>query len=376
MQDALQKKVLLISYYFEPFNGVGAKRSSYWASAFINGGSTECRVITATPQVSECHNIIFIKDPNNWMNKVIYGASWISPLKEYFKAEIEDFDFIIISGGPFGHFGIVKFLKRKFTGKVLLDFRDPFSGNIRFKSSFISEFMKREFEKWTIKNADHIITVNSCCRDILSKNTHIGKISVVENGYDERVVDNIPAARINDGRTHIAHAGKFYISSMPFVRALIGWNQKNPKKQFVIHHIGEINQDVASLNTDFFLQYGTKTYAETIRIIKTCSVGLLLTSGELLEYNTKIFDYVGCDLDIFVVTAGEIETGCIHGLTKQLDETVFWSTLKDVDQLFDKYIPARKNVVDKNKFSRKEGFRKLNNVMDTLKQPSQLYEVG
>lgn len=370
MEHTILRKVLLISYYFEPFNGVGAKRLSYWAHAFMRDSTTMCKVLTATPQETERANIVYIEDPSTWANKVVFGASWISPLKKYIKTQKEHFDFVIISGGPFGHFGIVHFLKKKFVTKVLLDFRDPFSGNIRFQSSFIMEFLRNIFERRVTKKADHILTVNGCCRDILRKNAPAEKISVIENGYDERVVDAVPALKVSDGRTHIVHAGRFYVSCIPFAKALVEWNKQNPQKQFILHHIGEENDDLISLNSPFVLQHGVKSYPETIQIMKTCSVGLLLTSGELLEYNTKIFDYIGCHLDIFIITDGIIETGCIHDLTKQLGRIVFWSTAQNISSLFDAYTPIQNDRIERNAYSRKAGFQKLLRLMDSMQSAS------
>lgn len=362
------KNILLISYYFEPFNGVGAKRLSYWANGFLSEKENfYCKVLTATPQLETQDHIVFIKDPNTWSNRIVYGASWISPLENYLKTEKERFDYIIISGGPFGHFAIVSFLKRNYRSKVILDFRDPFSGNVRFGSSYISGVIKNRLERMVLTKADHVLTVNDCCREILIKNTFPEKVSVLENGYDERIVDSVTTAKISDGKIHIVHAGKFYSNLMPFALALILWNKHHPNKQYVFHHVGEKNKDLESLQSEFILQYGIRTYPETISILKQGSVGFLLTRGEFLEYNTKIFDYIGCALDIFVVTEGQIETGCINGLTSTLGKRIFWSTVKDINRLFGNYKSSNINdAINRVDYSRAAGFQKLKKILNEL----------
>lgn len=360
------KKVLLISYFFEPFQGVGAKRLSYWANAFESDKHFQCTVITATRQVTQKQNVVFIEDPNTWQNKVIFGAAWVKPLKVYLRNRNECFDHAIISGGPFGHFPIAQFLKEQFRCKILLDFRDPFSGNVRFATRSIVERIKVQWEKKVLSQADYILTVNDCCRDILVKNSEPAKVFVVENGYDERTVDAVQPITIHDQRIHIVHAGKFYTSPASFVHALVEWNQQNPAKQFVFHHIGETNPSLEAVNSDSVIQHGEKTYAETIAIMKGCAVGFLKTSGKFLEYNTKVFDYIGCDLDVFIVTEGEIETGCIQGLTRRLGDKIFWTKAQvpDINILFARYSPSNEPFENKRSFSRSSGFDRLKQLID------------
>jgi hypothetical protein len=362
------KKILLISYYFDPFPGVGAKRLSYWANAFEAEGSIDCTVVTATPQPVWKEKVVYIKDPDNWANKVFFGASWIKPLKKYLKAQGRFFDYVLLSGGPFGHFGVVTFLKEELKCTVILDFRDPFSSNVRFSSSVFTEFIKKRLEKRVLSWADHILTVNDCCKELLIKNAPAGRVSVVENGYDERIVNAAAGRKITDGRIHLVHAGKFYASPLYFAQALSEWNKQHKDKQFVFHHIGDINIDLQSLNSQYILQHGPKSYSETVEIMKSCSLGFLLTSGQFLEYNTKVFDYIGCDLDILILTEGEVESGCINGLTKKLGDRVFWSKVikNDIFQFFQKYNSSNRGFFEKKEFTRKAGFLKLKKVLDRL----------
>lgn len=363
------KAVLLISYYFEPFNGVGAKRLSYWAKAFFESPQAYiCTVITATEQPACDPRIHYVKDnAESITNKLAFGVSWISPVRRHLDSIRESFDCVIISGGPFGHFPLTKYFKQKYKCKVILDFRDPFSGNVRFKSSRLAEFVKRRFEKHVSKHTDHILTVNECCRKLLVKNLPDKRVSVIENGYDESIVDKIVSKKKNDGKTHIVHAGRLYANIMPFAEALITWNRAHSEKQYIFHHLGQEISELSDMRSDFIVQHGQKSYSETIEIMKKCSVGFLLTRGGLLEYNTKIFDYIGCHLDTLIVTFGQKESGCIHGLTQRLGESVFWSTvsLKDIHNFFRQYVPGKPGKFAREDYSRRAGFRKLTEILNS-----------
>ena len=91
-------KILFISYFFDPYPGVGAKRVSYWADEILNYG-IEPTVITAIEQKGNkpypVHYVpntkrkrkfsLFIKDE---------GYSWELDLVDFFeKNNLSNFDY-------------------------------------------------------------------------------------------------------------------------------------------------------------------------------------------------------------------------------------------------------------------------------------------
>jgi glycosyltransferase involved in cell wall biosynthesis len=362
------KKVLLISYYFDPFKGVGAKRMSYWAGAFFEeNGPFECTVITATPQTEPKPSIIYVEDKKSlWVDRFVQGISWVPDLKRFFDSQAPSFDYVIISGGPFGHFWITRYLKRKFDCKIILDFRDPFSRNSRFNTSFGKEYVKVLFEKIFMAHTDHIITVNEYCRNLLLLNAADKVVSVIENGYDEKVLDRIPTTKFDDGLIHVVYAGSFYEDRNPtlFIQSLLHGNKDNRK--FVLHHIGSPSDFLRPFRgSESICEHGEKNYAQTMEIMKKCSIGLIITGGEPMESTTKIYDYIGCNLDILVITNGAIQTGSINDITSRVKEKVFWLRNEEADiaHFLRSHKSVNQSIPDRENFSRFHGYELLKEIL-------------
>src|SRR5690606_5038666 len=139
----------------------------------------------------------------------------------------------------------------------------------------------------------------------------------------------------------------------------------HPDKQFVLHHIGEKSPDLDDFGGHAVIQHGPMPYEDTITMMKSCTIGLLLTGESLLEYNTKVFDYIGCDLDVFIITQGTKEAGCIHGLTKRISQRTFWAkaTEQEIHMVFDRYRRNPEFVQERSNFSRRAGFVQLKRIL-------------
>jgi glycosyltransferase involved in cell wall biosynthesis len=340
---------------------VGAKRMSYWAQSFwAESDQFHCDVVTATKQPENKKSVFFVADPGgSLIGKFLFGYSWIAPLKDFISRS-EEYDVAIISGGPFGHFQIADFIRKNFRTKVVLDFRDPLAGNSRFKNGMLKEMVKSTFERSVLKNANFVTTVNEYCRKLLSKNTDPSKIVVIENGYDERTLDSVPSSGFDDNLVHIVYAGSFYEDRNPsiFLQRLVA--QKNGR--FIMHHVGSPSPFLKPFEgSPFIVQHGEKSYRETISIMKKCTTGLIITSGDAMESTTKIYDYIGCNLDIAVVTNGVPETGSINDVTSKVRNKTSWvkNNPESIDNFFDKYKINEESLQHRDQFSRQWGFKQL-----------------
>jgi glycosyltransferase involved in cell wall biosynthesis len=365
------KSVLLIAYYYEPFKGVGSKRMSYWGNAFFANPEYNCKVVTATPQNNAAPGVYFVEDNGkSFMNRFFQGYSWIQSLKEFLESNKQiNFDYVIISGGPFGHFGITKYLKQKRKCKVVLDFRDPFSRNSRFKTFFLKDYVKVLFEKFFLMYADHIVTVNEYCRDLLLSSASPGKVSIIENGYDERAFDRVNTGKFDRNGIHIVYAGSFYADRDPssFIKTMISSSTRD--KAYYFHHIGSSSDFLAPFReTNNIIEHGEKSYAETIQIMKACDVGLLVTSGEPMESTTKIYDYIGCDLDVLVVTSGKPHSGSIEKITKKISSKAHWVRNEpgEINTFLLRYSVSGTPIANKLAFSRKYGFDQLTDLINHI----------
>lgn len=345
---------------------------SYWANAFFEdkGLGYSCTVITAIPQEKKQDSIIYVEDKKGlWINRFFEGISWVPALKAFFNSISFDYDYVVISGGPFGHFWITRYLKKNFKCKVILDFRDPFSRNSRFKTFFIKDYLKVWFERSFLTYADHVITVNDYCKNLLLQSVSRKEISIIENGYDEKTLDNIVTDKFNDGLIHIVYAGSFYQDRNPtmFVKQLLEFSKQN--KKFVLHHIGSPSEFLQeSRGSDAIHEHGEKTYKQTLEIMKKCTIGLIITSGEPMESTTKIYDYIGCELDIVVITNGVVRTGSIHGITSNVEEKVAWvsNTEEEILHFLESYTDKALPIKNKGKFSRQQGHKMLMNILQGL----------
>ena len=104
--------------------------------------NVHAEIITAIPQLNYSQKIHYV--PNESQKSILSfiikdeGLSWISQLKAYLiKTQLPiKFDVVLITGGPFMHFSIAKFIKKRFKNtQVILDYRDPFAHNPVFSNN-------------------------------------------------------------------------------------------------------------------------------------------------------------------------------------------------------------------------------------------------
>ena len=310
-------KVLLISYYFDPFPGVGAKRASYWAENAKKFG-IDMKVLTATPQPIHSDRITYIEpiDKKKMLGYFIKdaGLNWITPLKNYFaKLDQFDFDFVIITGGPFMHFSIANYLFKKFKAKVILDFRDPFSTNPSFNDSWPKRKVKSILEKQFIRNASAVIAVNDYCAKLIVSSAK--NIQVIDNGFDENFFEDQSELIENDVPI-IAHAGTF-IAGIRDPQVFLQTLKSLPSDSYKFYQYGQDSSYFDVYRNDSFFNYkGMLAYSNLIEDLKSVDICLIVTEGKSFESTTKVFDYIGLNKKILIVTKSRPMTGNLHELTK------------------------------------------------------------
>ena len=376
------KKVLFISYFFEPHNGVGAQRISYWAKniAEYSNNIISCDVITNTFQETENHagicNVFFVAHNNkSFWSYVIkdQGLYWKKSVKDflYKNMDVLHYDAIIMSGGPFMQFSLTPFLKDLFGCKVILDFRDPFANNPRFNNSYLKTVIKKYIEQGFIKNADHVITVNEYCLKLLtSYNMFKDKFSIIENGFNEKEMEHVGKRELHDNaKIKFLYAGTLYQDRNP-VNFLKTISNKQYAETLSFHHVGNEScflDDFRNINNIY--EYGQKPYRETMDIINAADVGLIFTKGFNFESTVKIFDYIGLNKSILVVTDGEVKTGSLHKITKDYP-SIFWAKNEkvEIERVLEKILNSDLKVVFdcRYKYSKKKGLKKLINIINKL----------
>ncbi len=358
------KEALIISYFYKPDKRVASLRASYWAENFhlYNINAT---ILTATIQKEADDRIVYLAPKKNSLVNLIIkdlGINWISPLKKNFLSWNRQFDYIIITGGPFMHFSISKFLKKNFDSKIILDFRDPFANNSRFKSGFFKEQIKRFYEKRFLRFADIAISVNQYILNGFDKK--ISLTGVVPNGYDERELVN-PKKTIKYSKTSFSYAGKFYTGCSPaiFMNALIQLNL-----EIKLAYMGRDFDKIKDFSNRLDLEnLGELSYPDTLSHILSSDIGLIFTEGKAFETLTKPFDYMACNKTILVITEGKTDSGALYDL---LDEypNKFWvkNSIDDILKIIPEVINHEIILFDASVFSRKNSTKKLANLLNEL----------
>ena len=363
------KHILFISYYFEPFPTVGAKRVSYWAK-YIHQHGIKADVVTAFEGEEDGYTRYFVPplyntEPWNIFSKDP-GVKWKNALIRFFneKGDLPDYDVILISGGPFMHMGISKYLKRRFGAKIILDFRDPFI-NPRFKESFLKRYIKKNINRKFIHDADRVITVNKFCATLLEAEK--SKIEIIENGFDEKETALVEKKPFNNDLINIINTGKIYINLSNFFEVL----KQTFHDKIIFHQFGiESNEErMLSLfeHEPFFISHGHVDYLTALQNIACADICTLFIIGETFESTTKIFDYIAFNQKILIIMEETPRTGSLNEITKDYPNVV-WArnNTNDIEQALNKIVDMKPREFDSSKFSRKVSLEKLVSVIDKL----------
>lgn len=309
-------KVLFVAYYFEPYPGVGSKRISYWAK-HLNEISPDIQVdvITATEGAVQIPNgkVIYIekKGTGLWTKlfKTNSGASWGYDIKKWLLKNAWQYDIVLFTGGPFLHFRLAFWIKRYTTAKIVFDFRDPMSVNPRMITRKLPLIIKnrimRLIERFFVSKADAIISVNESCFSLI-KGTFNKKKYIIDNGFDEKILQQVKLEQKNvllqTEKIRFVYAGKFSKDRDPIQFIDIINSNINLRNKIELIHIGEQSGFLQPYrDQNWILEFGKKTYHETLKILQVCDYGLIFTIGHPFESTTKIFDYIGMGLNITIV---------------------------------------------------------------------------
>jgi hypothetical protein len=354
-----KKRILFLSYYFPPFDSVGVKRIAYWFNNIKEYGF-EPVVFTAVKQNEKKENIVYVEaeDSSNLMSYLIKdkGIGWIKPLQNKLKEyKSDEFDYILISGGPFMQMLLTKFIKKNFNAKIILDFRDPFYANPRFPKNKIKDGIKLYFQNKFLKYTDIVITVNKECKNLINHNN----IHLIDNGFDDTILENAITnnnTKSDNNNTAVA-TGKVYsdFSINEFFEAL------KTDSSIKFEYIG--NNKFESYS-DYYSHGGVLPYPNALDFINKADFCILFTGGHPFESSTKIFDYLGLNKTILVITEGKPKTGSLHEITKEYPN-IFWSknNKEDILNSFES-IKKHKNIkVDTSKYARANGLKVLTQIL-------------
>ncbi|GHT96558.1 hypothetical protein FACS1894141_6860 [Spirochaetia bacterium] len=368
-------KVLFITYYYDPYPGVGAKRISYWAQNLNQcAADMEVSVITATEGAKSSHGVTayYVEDKKTGIWKYFLaspnGASWGYHLKKWLQKNTLNYDVIIFTGGPFLQFMIASWLKKKTSAKIIFDFRDPFADNPGFGKT-IPRKIKNVFlsfiEQGFVKCADLIISVNPWCLSLIHgiKNK---KTLLIDNGFDEHIVDEVITNQCkllpDTKKIRFVYAGKFYYTAPTVFFDVIN-HSEYLRENIEVVYVGDENHWLEPYrDTKWLIELGRKSYKDTLNIISCCDYGLLFPIGHPFQSTTKIFDYMAMGVRILAISDIVPEDGVLVAYLRQYFNGNYIENTQEQIAVFLAAI-SKKNIEDAafpiEKYSRKKGLELL-----------------
>lgn len=323
-------RILLVAYYAGDCKSVGALRPNYWFEEFdrLSGGRTETHLATAMRPTQAHARLHYVPDLNGitltdaedlrarWVSEFVkteqervkhsntLGYYWRVALERYFQNLALEFDAVIISGNPFANFDFAAFAQARWGARVVLDYRDPFALNPRFKYSAEARSSVTSIEAGYNFQADLILAVNNeCAQLVVGHEEH--RTAVVPNGFDDRIAATVTPAALGDGRINFVHAGSFYYYGN--VDDLLG--ALDPRRH-CLHHVGRAPEFAPAMLESGRLQlHGLQPYPTALSIVAGADCGLVFLTDSGFESTTKIFDYLCFDLDVLVLSPDDTPRG-------------------------------------------------------------------
>jgi glycosyltransferase involved in cell wall biosynthesis len=360
-------KILLVSYYFPPFNTVGAVRVGKMAKYLIEMGHT-VKILTANHQplplglpveIDESHiirtNWIDVNKPIQMLlggkkkfigkgyerahrfSKVLqtlgrYYRDWINLPDGYIgwypfalkkgKQLLKDWhpDFILASSGPPITLFVASKLAKFSSIPWVADLRDLWADNHNAEvyHSKARIALDRKLENYVLSTAKALMTVSAPLAETLKKNYH-KPITVIANGYD--LNDYADLQRHNHNKKlHIVHTG------------IINPIKRDPTPLFealrlIDNYAEKIKIDFYGINTSLIKKmaldqgvsqavhcYDTVPYKESLQLQVNADILLLITHNAPSEkgvITSKFFEYLGARRPILLI-------GCLDGIAAKI----------------------------------------------------------
>ncbi len=377
-------KVLIVSYFAWPTTPVSIQRLSYWhehmaGAAQERGVDMEVTWLSATASAAQLPGNRLVRDRGDRLvsraareqldemealGVPTIGVSWADYVREEAPTWKETYDTVIISCGPFGYLELGGFFKQLWDCQVILDFRDPYAGDPRMNLKPEKREWMTAHEARTVADVDLLVSVNQNCLDVIAPDLQVAR-AAIPNGFDERVIDPAFAKRSSSDRPEIPirllYSGTIYRNWG--MEALV--DSLTPTRHRLVH-IGRDQSTTHSLARHSLCESlgFISDKVEMARILCDADAGIVRTGGEATVATTKVFDYLGCDLDVIIVTDGRTHDGALHDLTKDLPG-VHWVTSRpdDLSQFFADYVPARVQRAERSHFSR---HHRMNELLDSI----------
>lgn len=238
-----KKRILLITRYFPPLDGIATLRMYSWAK-YLHHAGCDVSILTTTKKKQVCIPLevdtsfcdvceVDYFDPivavgfdkghqqkkeqlclpakgfkaklkqrlvrfyQERMNERMPNRSdpWIFPaIRELKKRQQKGltYDVIISSYGPPSAHIVGAYAKKLFKGVWVADYRDLWLENDLYKGLWPFTWLERWIEQRWVRRANLITTVSQGLADVLKKKFYTTPVEIIENGFDSELIDTVP----------------------------------------------------------------------------------------------------------------------------------------------------------------------------------------
>jgi hypothetical protein len=349
-------KIIIFTYDFYPSDLVSSHRLTFWANNLKKHITSpiSLSVITCNKFAQKVQNIDSLSILENTGGKLKNVWQLIRLLRKNKNPST-----LIISAGPFYFLLAIFFIPSHI--KTIIDLRDPFSDDPKFKVSFIKRSIKRLFQFFFIKKANAIITINNSLKD--SFNIQNKKTIIIPNGIDEVLFES-PTSDYSSHRAVIL--GKVYSDISSILNQI-----KNIIPDFSVDQL--VNKDSAEkINL-----IPSKKFTKILPTIKKDCIPKELTNYEIGIVSSypkpyvlpvKIFDYIASGLKIIIIDDSKNKDSEIKKLLKNYTNKFFINEETIDKELFIKFINSDKKTFNKDQldkmYFREESTKILANFLE------------
>lgn len=293
------------------------------------------------------------------------------------EVDSEQYDAVIVSGGPFYTFSIAKASKYKKIPCVL-DFRDPWIFDYREAKEFFSPkklYTKiREIpkERAAVKAASAVVTVTDGWKQDFERYYpgQQGKFYTISNGYDDELLTDLHKADYNNqGKIVIGVFGKLFYYTEQYSKVFLNGVRKFADKVSVLQ-IGERESEASGLleacniSSDLIKNTGFLPYKEGMEYLMNADV-LMIIDVRTNAIGTKIYDYIFLGKPIVFVGPRKTQFADMIG---KISGNYICSTAEEVENTFTDILAGRVqkagtevNIKDYARSSQNERWWKLLN---------------
>ncbi len=346
----MKKSLLIISYTFPPFPGIGGRRWVKFAK-YLSLSGHKIHVIAAKNPFSfesewikdaegiEIHHLpykypfVLMDSPKSIYHKIAYrwqllvmklstngnyfdrSVLWKSQLIGLVETIISQHGIsnILVSGAPFHNMHHLTTLKQRNNSiNLIVDFRDFWTDD-RSLSALASLSDKRykveqNMEREVLNNANHVLTVSNYMTNVLQSRSS-ARVHTLENGFDPDDYKDLSSVEKPKGRIKFVFTGNLYNNIenvfVPFCLGLARLKREYPLEynRLSFDFYGTANEQnkriVREQNLECVKFYGTMPLVKTLEKIKASDYTLLfLNNTYKFSLSTKFCEYVGLNKPI------------------------------------------------------------------------------